>query len=93
MATSHLTTVQKAQENTGIIEEERYGLGGKPRIILSMWLRGEPFCYTCSLCGRPFILPEDRNPKEGMEEVWAAFNQHVGEEHSTVEKEVGTLVV
>jgi hypothetical protein len=77
---------QKAKENSGKSEEERYGLGGKPRIVLSMWLRGKPFCYTCSLCGHPFILPEDRSPMEGREEVWAAFNRHAGEEHSAAEK-------
>lgn len=93
MATSYLVSERVAKENTGKSAPERHGLGGKPRIILSMWLRGEPFCYTCSLCGRPFILPEDRSPKVAMEEVRAAFNEHIGEEHPTREKRVGDMAV
>ena len=63
----------------------------RPRIILTTWIKGEPFSYSCSLCGQPFILPEDRNPREGMEEVWAAFNEHVEEDHSAAKERNGAL--
>jgi hypothetical protein len=89
----YLVSEQVVKENTGKTEQEKYFLGQKPRIILSMWLRGEPFCYTCSLCGRAFILPEDRNPTEGLKEVWAAFHEHVSEEHPARETRVGDMAV
>ena len=54
----------------------------RPRIVLSPWVKGEPLSYKCSICAHRFILPEDRDPKAGMAEVWAAFNEHVHEEHS-----------
>lgn len=53
----------------------------RARIVLSPWAKGEPINYRCSLCGQMFILPEDRSPKEGISEVWAAFNEHVNEVH------------
>ena len=53
----------------------------RPRIVLSPWIKGEPLRYTCSLCGRTFIFPEDRSPKEGMAEVLTAFDEHVREAH------------
>lgn len=59
--------------------EERSGDEGvreRPRLV-----KGEPFDYECSRCGQAFLLPEDRTPKEGVLEVWAAFQQHVAEEH------------
>ncbi|MGH9431652.1 MAG: hypothetical protein ACRD3T_08925 [Terriglobia bacterium] len=52
----------------------------KAELILSDWVKGEPFAYRCSLCGQRFLPPEDRSPKEGMAEVWAAFMEHVREE-------------
>jgi hypothetical protein len=58
----------------------------EPRIVLSPWIMGEPISYKCSLCGQGFILPEDRSLKEGMEEIWAAFTEHVREAHSEGEK-------
>lgn len=45
------------------------------------WIKGEPFTYKCSLCGQPFMPPEDRSPKEAMAELFQAFNQHAGELH------------
>lgn len=38
--------------------------GEKPRLVLTWWVRGEPFFYMCSRCGQPFLFPEDRSPKE-----------------------------
>ncbi len=44
-------------------------------------LKGEPFCYECSLCHQRFILPEDRDAKTGAAELLAAFKEHLREEH------------
>ncbi len=54
----------------------------KTQPVLTGWGEGEPMTYKCSLCGRPFLFPEDRSPKEGAAELWAAFQEHVQEEHS-----------
>jgi hypothetical protein len=59
----------------------------RPRIVLSQWTKGDPINYKCSLCGRVFILPEDREPKEAMAEVLAAFNEHVYETHPEAQKQ------
>jgi hypothetical protein len=53
----------------------------KPRLIMTDWCRGEAMVYECSRCGRVFILPEDRTPKEAAAELVAAFNDHVREAH------------
>ncbi len=53
----------------------------KPQLIMTRWVKGEAMAYECSLCGQTFLLPEDRPPKEGVAEVWAAFNDHVRREH------------
>jgi len=42
---------------------------------------GDHFLYECSLCGQPFILPEDREPRDGAAELLAAFREHVREQH------------
>jgi hypothetical protein len=54
----------------------------RPKLVLSPWIKGEPLSYRCSFCDQPFLLPEDRSPKEAMEEVWTAFEQHIRDEHS-----------
>lgn len=56
-------------------------MGQEPRLVLTCWVRGEPFFYKCARCGQAFLLPEDRTPKEGALEVWAAFKEHVQQEH------------
>ena len=53
----------------------------KPQLRMTRWVKGEPMAYECSLCGQTFLLPEDRPPKQGAAEVWAAFNDHVRREH------------
>jgi hypothetical protein len=53
----------------------------KARLIIEGSLRGETLAYKCSLCRQVFLLPDDRTPKEAVAEVWAAFQQHVREEH------------
>jgi uncharacterized metal-binding protein YceD (DUF177 family) len=58
-----------------VVMEER------PRLVLPHLVRGKPFDYQCSRCGQPFLLPEDRTLTEGRSEVWAAFKEHVQEEH------------
>jgi hypothetical protein len=65
------------------IDEEFGGdaRGEKLCLVLTCWVRGQPFFYQCSQCGRLFVLPEDRTPKEGASELWAAFKEHVQEEH------------
>jgi len=55
----------------------------KPQLVVAGPVRnGEHFFYECSRCGQRFILPEDRDPKDGAAELLAAFKEHVGEEHS-----------
>jgi hypothetical protein len=56
-------------------------MGEKPCLVLTCWVRGKPFAYKCSRCGQSFLFPEDRTPKEGASELWAAFKEHVQEEH------------
>lgn len=53
----------------------------KPHLVISQWIAGQPFSYECSECGQTLLPPEDRNPKEAMAELWAAFNEHVQEVH------------
>jgi hypothetical protein len=55
---------------------------GKPELILSPWIKGETFHYECSRCKQAFLPPEDRSPKEAMEEVLEAFEEHIREDHS-----------
>ncbi|MGO9272437.1 MAG: hypothetical protein ACLQOO_19775 [Terriglobia bacterium] len=42
---------------------------------------GDHFFYECSLCCQRFILPEDREPKDGAAELLAAFKEHVRDQH------------
>ena len=53
-----------------------------PQLVMASWIKGEPMVYQCSLCGQVFLLPEDRSPKEGVAELWSAFNDHVREVHA-----------
>jgi hypothetical protein len=53
-----------------------------PKLLIRPWTRGEPFSYICSVCGQPFLLPEDRAAKEAMEELLEAFKEHIREIHS-----------
>jgi len=53
----------------------------KPQLLIKPWKIGEQFVYRCSLCGQEFIAPEDRSAKEGMAELWAAFDEHIEEVH------------
>jgi len=53
----------------------------KPTLVMNAWLMGEPVGYECSFCGQRFLLPEDRNPREGAAELYAAFHDHVREQH------------
>ena len=53
----------------------------KPQLLIKPWKIGEQFVYQCSLCGQEFIVPEDRSPKEGMAELWAAFHEHIEDVH------------
>jgi hypothetical protein len=54
----------------------------RPKLVLSPWIKGEPLSYRCSICDHPFLLPEDRSPKEAMEELLAAFDEHIRDKHS-----------
>ena len=58
----------------------------KPHLIMAGG-KGEPTAYHCSLCGQLFLLPDDRSPKEAAAELWAAFQEHVGEEHAEEAKD------
>ena len=55
--------------------------GEKPRLRLTCLARGEPLTYECSQCGQPFLLSENRSPKEGVSELWAAFKEHAQGKH------------
>jgi hypothetical protein len=52
-----------------------------PHLVMTDWVRGTPVVYQCSLCRQKFMLPEDRTPRDAMVEVWAAFSDHVRENH------------
>jgi hypothetical protein len=52
----------------------------KPHLIIAGG-KGEPTAYHCSL------RPDDRSPKEAAAELWAAFQEHVGEEHAEEAKD------
>ena len=56
-----------------------------PKLKISQWVKGLAFTYECSLCGQPFLTPEDQPPKEAMSEIWEAFNDHTREAHGEVE--------
>jgi hypothetical protein len=56
-------------------------MNGKPHLTMKPWVEGQPLLYKCSLCEQAFVFPEDRSPKEGAAEVWAAFLDHVKKEH------------
>ena len=53
----------------------------RPKLVPSRETRDHPFCYRCSICNQGFLPPEDRSPKEAMAEVWAAFTEHIQDEH------------
>jgi len=53
----------------------------KPQLVMT-GAKGEPMAYHCSLCGQLFLLPDDRSPKDAAAELFAAFQEHVGEEHA-----------
>ena len=55
--------------------------GERPRLVMTVWVKGVPLAYKCSRCGQAFLLPEDRTPKEGASELCKAFKEHVHEEH------------
>jgi uncharacterized OB-fold protein len=49
---------------------------------MSHWIKDHEITYECSACGRIFVPPEDRSPKEAMTELMGAFQEHVRSEHS-----------
>jgi len=57
-------------------------LNENPHLVVTSWVKGEPMSYECSRCGQVFLLPEDRNPRDAVAELVAAFRDHVGEEHA-----------
>jgi hypothetical protein len=52
----------------------------KPKLMVSPWVKAEPLHYECSPCGHKFLLHE-ANPMDGAKALWAAFTDHVGNEH------------
>ncbi len=55
----------------------------KPQLVVASPARdGVHFFYECSLCRQRFILPEDRDPKNGAAELLAAFKEHTREQHA-----------
>jgi len=59
----------------------------KPHLVMAKWAKGEPVGYQCSQCGQMFLLPEDRNPKDGAVKLLAAFQDHVREVHAEDEED------
>src|SRR6266576_280350 len=53
----------------------------KPKLIVSPWVKGRPLHYECSVCGHKFMLNDDDTPDEGTKELWAAFTEHVRNQH------------
>ncbi len=58
----------------------------KPKLVPGPWIKGVAFGYMCSICGQAFLPPEDRTPKEAMEELLEAFNEHIHEIHSEAQE-------
>ena len=56
-------------------------LKSKPELVVTCWFEGEPVGYRCSQCEQIFFPPEDRGPEDATAEVWAAFQEHIGEVH------------
>ena len=54
----------------------------KSRLMVTAWAKNEPLAYQCSRCDQIFLLPEDRDPKDAVIELRAAFQDHLGEEHA-----------
>jgi uncharacterized OB-fold protein len=53
----------------------------RPQLRMSRWTKGKPMTCECSACGQTFLPPEDRSPKQAMQELLAAFEQHIREMH------------
>jgi hypothetical protein len=68
-----------AQRSVDVVGESC--MSEKPRLVAAELVAGQPILYRCSHCGRAFILPEDRTPKEAAKELLSAFADHVREEH------------
>jgi len=52
----------------------------KARLIISV-SADEPVAHRCSKCGKLFLFPEDRLPKQAAADLVAAFREHVRESH------------
>jgi len=52
----------------------------KPQLVISQ-NSSKQIAYCCSLCGRKFSLPEERNPKDAVAELLGEFKRHVQEDH------------
>ena len=53
----------------------------KAQLVLKRSVQRELLSYECSLCGQVFPLAEDRTAKQMMQELHAAFQEHVRREH------------
>ena len=51
------------------------------QVIVNVSAKGERMEYECSLCGLIFRLADNRTAKEAMAVLWAAFKDHVQENH------------
>lgn len=51
------------------------------RLIVRVWVKGEPMVYQCSLCDQAFVFSEEGTAKESVADLWSAFRNHVREYH------------
>jgi hypothetical protein len=58
-----------------------FAMHEEPKLIMSPWVKGKPLHYRCSACSHKFLLREDANPTAGAKDLWAAFTDHVRNEH------------
>lgn len=49
----------------------------QPVLVVRRLTHTEPLACRCTLCGQLFMFPEGRSVKEGVAELWAAFDEHV----------------
>ncbi len=56
----------------------------QPVLVVRRLTHTEPLACRCTLCGQLFMFPEGRSVKEGVAELWAAFDEHVRQVHGAV---------
>ena len=55
----------------------------RPKLMISPWVSGEPLHYECSPCGHRFVLSDEGDPSVNAKDLWAAFTEHVRNQHQS----------